>query len=175
MKIHIICNSKTGFTKQYADWISEEIGGSVQQYKGFSEAVINADDLVIFGSRLHAGKIEYLSKVKARLQNHRNFIVYTVGGVPGNVTEAVDKIWAGNFTEEELARIPRFYMQGGINYEKMGFLDRTMMKTAAKVMNRQNDMNAADKAFAKSIQNSYDISSREYIRPLVDYVRETYL
>ncbi len=28
MNVYIICNSKTGFTRRYADWIAEETGGS---------------------------------------------------------------------------------------------------------------------------------------------------
>ncbi len=167
MKTFIICNSKTGFTKQYADWIAEETGGVVLPYKGFAKTPIGTEDLVIFGSRLHAGRIEYLPKIKPLF---KNLIVFAVGGVPGSVTDAVEKIWAGNFTEEERARIPRFYMQGGICYEKMGFVDRTMMKAVAKLMSRQNDKDASEKAFASNIQNSYDISSREYIEPLVEHV-----
>ncbi len=164
MRTFIICNSKTGFTKRYAQWIAEETGGTILPYMGYSDAQISSGDLVIFGSRLHAGRIEHLDKIKRRFKS--GLIVFAVGGVPGDVTEALEKIWTRNFSEEERARIPHFYMQGGVNYEKMGFIDRTMMKTAAKVMSRQQD-----KGFAKSIQSSYDISSREYIKPLVDYVK----
>ncbi len=163
MKTFIVYNSKTGFTERYAQWIAEETGGTLLSYKKCSDAPIAPDDLVIFGSRLHAGKIEHFDKIKRRFTSR--LAVFAVGGVPGDVADALEKIWAGNFTEEERARIPHFYMQGGINYEKMGYIDRTMMKTAAKFMSRQQD-----KGFASMIQNSYDISSREYIRPLVDYV-----
>ncbi|HCC37472.1 MAG TPA: hypothetical protein DEQ14_07565 [Treponema sp.] len=170
MKIYIICNSKTGFTRRYADWIAEETGAVVIPYKKYDKTVINTEDAVIFGSHLHAGRIEYLDKIKARFKSHKKFAVFAAGGTPGASAESIEKVWNTNFTTEELVLIPHFYMQGGINYEKMGFLDRMLMKTVAKMMSKQRHLSAADAGFAEAIQNSYDISSREYIRPLVDYI-----
>ncbi len=172
MSIYIICNSKTGFTRRYADWIAEETGGTVLLYKELGNAAIGEDDPVIFGSRLHAGRIEYLDKIKPRFKNHKNFVVFATGGAPGNAIEAIEKVWNTNFTNEELAAIPHFYMQGGINYEKMGLLDRTMMKAAAKMMSKQKGLSAEDAGFRDAIKGSYDISSREYIKPLVEYIRK---
>jgi menaquinone-dependent protoporphyrinogen IX oxidase len=170
MKIYIICNSKTGFTRRYADWIAGETGGIVVPYKELGKTAIEAEDTVIFGSRLHAGRVEHLGKIKARFGNHR-LVVFAVGGAPNDAAEATDKIWSMNFTEEERTLIPHFYMQGGLNYEKMGFLDRTMMKTAAKMMSKQKSLGPEDAGFAEAIQNSYDISSREYIEPLLACVK----
>ncbi len=170
MKIYIICNSKTCFTQKYADWIAEETGGIVVPYKELSKTTISAEDTAIFGSRLHAGRIERLNKIKSRFRNRR-LIVFAVGGAPNDAASAIDKVWSANFTEDECASIPHFYMQGGINYEKMGFLDRMMMKTAAKIMSKQKHQNPEDAGFAEAIQSSYDISSREYIEPLVAHIK----
>ncbi len=173
MQIHIICNSKTGFTKRYADWIAKEIDAVVLPYSELPHTNIDINDVVIFGSRLHAGKIEYLEKIKRRFINHRHLIVFATGGVPASVTGATEKIWANNFTEEEIKRIPHFYMQGGINYEKMKFIDRTMMKVAAKIMSKSAEKNGTD-VDAQRIRQSYDIASREHITPLVDYILSHY-
>ena len=170
MKIYIICNSKTGFTRRYADWIAGETGGIVVPYKELGKAAINPEDTVIFGSRLHAGRIEYLDKIKARFGKHR-LIVFATGGAPNDAAEAIEKVWNTNFTEGERASIPHFYMQGGINYEKMSFLDKTLMKAVAKMMKKQKNLGPEDAVFKEAIQSSYDISSREYIQPLVAYVK----
>ncbi len=172
MKTYIICNGKTGFTQQYADWIAEETGGTVLPYKGFTKTAIDINDIVIYGSRVHIGKIEHLDKVKGAFQNHRNFAVFATGGMPAAAGEAVEKFWAENLTREELGKIPHFYMPGGINYEKMGAVERTLMKTFAKMMAGQKDKSDADAAFAARLQSSYDISSKEYIGPLVEAVQE---
>ncbi len=171
MNVYIICNSKTGFTRRYADWIAEETGGTVMSYEKLGKTGIDAEDIVIFGSRLHAGRIEYLDKIKARLKSHRRFIVFATGGAPNAAAEVHEKIRNMNFTEQERVTIPYFYMQGGLNYERMGMLDRILMKTAAKVMSNKKTLGPEDAGFAKAIRSSYDIASREYIRPLVEYLK----
>ena len=80
MKIIIFYNGKTGFTKRYADWIAEELHCDIKVYKDFEKTEISADDTVIFGSRIHAGRIEHLSKVKSRIKD--NLIVFAVGATP---------------------------------------------------------------------------------------------
>ncbi len=96
MKTYIICNSKTGFTRRYADWIAEETGGTVLPYADFTKATIGPDDLVIFGSRLHAGRIEHLEAIKRRFKNR--LIVFAVGGAPADIAGAAEKLWAENLS-----------------------------------------------------------------------------
>jgi menaquinone-dependent protoporphyrinogen IX oxidase len=169
MKTYIICNSKTGFTRRYADWIAEALGAAVLPYKEYAKTAISAEDCVIFGSRLYAGQIEHLGKMKARFRRHRRFIVFATGAVPAGATDAIARMWAENFTEDET--IPRFYMPGGLCYERMGFFDRTLMKMAAKMLGKQNESDPADAAAARRLQSSCDLSDRAHIEPLVAYVR----
>jgi len=62
-------------------------------------------------------------------------------------------------------------MPSGLNYEKMGFIDRIIMKIAVKIMSEKKDKNDNEAGFEQAIQNSHDISSRQSIMPLVDFVR----
>jgi menaquinone-dependent protoporphyrinogen IX oxidase len=174
MKIIVICNSKTGFTKRYADWIAEELNCNVLPYNDMPNTVINANDIVIFGSRVHAGKVEHLDKVKSRFGNQHNLIVFATGGTPASEVTTIEKIWKGNFTDTEMKLIPHFYIQSGVNYEKMGLVDRGIMKIAAGIMSIKKDKSDSEAGFEQAIQNSYDVSSREYIMPLVRFVRNNY-
>lgn len=62
-------------------------------------------------------------------------------------------------------------MQGGFNYEKMGILDRMIMKTLSKILSRKKDKSSDEAGFEQAIGSSYDISSREYIAPLIQFVK----
>ena len=179
MKVILVYNSKSGFTKRYADWIAEETDCDVKPYRDFEQMDIGAEDIVIFGSRVHAGRIEHLNKVKARMGRHpkQNFIVFATGATPAVAEDAVQKIWDSNFSETERQSIPHFYMQSGLDYQKMGFVDRMLMKMVAKLMSKKKGTLSQDKSdeetgFAQAIQDSYDISSKEYVMPLVTYVNE---
>ena len=176
MKIIVVCNSKTGFTKRYVDWIAEELNCDVHSYKDFSKTVMETDDIIIFCSRVHAGKIEYLNKIKPYFYNQSKkiFIVVATGATPAAAEDVINKIWANNFTETEIKSIPHFYMQSGLDYEKMGFADRTIMKIVSKFMSGKKDKTDNEAGFEQAIQNSYDISSREYIMPLIRFIKDNF-
>ena len=62
-------------------------------------------------------------------------------------------------------------MQSGLCYEKMSLADRLMMKVAAVMVRNKKNKTAQDIAFEQAIRSSYDISSIEYIEPLVSYLK----
>ena len=173
MKTIIVYNGKTGFTKKYADWIAEELKCSILSYEYFTKKVIEENDIIIFGSRVHAGKIEHLQKLKSQFVNKSNqkLIVFACGATPVFEKKAIDKIWINNLSESEIKSIPHFYFQSGLNYEKMGFLDRTIMKTVAKLMSKKQNKTNEEAGFTQAVQRSYDISFKEFIFPLVNCVK----
>ena len=64
MKGIIIYKSRTGFTKRYAQWISEELKYDIESYQDIRKDSIDQYDLVIYGGNLYAGKIDGLAKIK---------------------------------------------------------------------------------------------------------------
>ena len=68
MKTIIIYKSRTGFTKRYAQWIAEELTCEIADYSDISKVDLDNFDLIIYGSRVHAGKIDSLNKVKELLK-----------------------------------------------------------------------------------------------------------
>ena len=176
MKIIIIYNSKTGFTKKYVDWIVEEIKCDVKSYKDIAKIVIETDDIIIFCSRIHAGKIEYLNKIKSNFYNHsrKNLIVVATGATPAFEEEVINKNWINNFTETELESIPHFYLQSGLDYKKMGFVDRNLMKIIAKLLSGKKNKTETEKGFEQAIKHSHDISSKEYIMPLINFIKDNF-
>lgn len=173
MRIIVIYKSKTGFTKRYAEWIAEELKCDILDYKNLSRSSIAEYDFVIYGSRVHAGKIDGIKKIKALFSDNEmsKLIIFATGATPLEVEDVINTIWKSNFSNEELKIISHFYMQGGLNYEKMGILDRMIMKILAKILSRKKDKSSDEAGFEQAIGSSYDISSREYIAPLIQFVK----
>lgn len=178
-KTAVIFNSKTGFTQKYALWIAEETNATAI---GFNECtkkrvkeILSEYDTVIFGSRLHAGIIEGLSKAKRLFGTEKNrFIIFITGAAPADAPKTEDtlkKVWEQNLTAEERGRIPHFYMQAGLCYEKMPFIDKIMMKGLASMLKKKKDKDEKAAAMAKVIESSFDISDRKYITPLTEYLK----
>ncbi|KAB3533450.1 hypothetical protein F8154_10635 [Alkaliphilus pronyensis] len=174
MKTIVIYKSKTGFTKMYAEWIGEELNCDISSYENFPLSTIAEYDCVIYGSRVHAGKVDGIKEIKELFVGciTTKLVVFATGGTPLEAKDVINKIWQRVFSEKELKTIPHFYMQSGLNYKKMSFGDRTIMKTLAKILGRKKIKNSAETGCEKAIANSYDISSRKYIVPLVEFVKE---
>lgn len=173
MKIIVIYKSKTGFTKRYAQWIAEELKCDMVSYEKVSAASIAEYDCVIYGGGIYAGKIGGLKKIKPLLANKpkTKFIVFATGATPSAAEEVINTTWKVNFTEEELEEVPHFYMQSGLSYEKMGFFDRLMMKAFSKMLSKKEDKSTEEVGTQLAIIRSHDISSKEFIEPIVKFVR----
>ena len=174
MKSIVIYNSQTGFTKQYAEWISEAAGCECVSLKKAGKIKLADYDAIVFGSWFMAGGIQKLpwfkKQIPALAQAGKKLIVFAVGASPvksPEVAVAMGRI----FTEEEKKLVKVFYCQGGLRYEKMNFFSRFMLKMFAKAIASKKDASESDKKTAEMISHSYDISDKKYIEPIVAEVK----
>lgn len=177
-KTAIIYKSSTGFTKKYAEMLSAETGATLTDFKSCSkkqaEKLLQENDIIIFGSRLHAGTIDGFKKARDMFYNKgKNFIIFATGAMPAAAEseDTLKQVWEKNLSPQELNNIPHFYFQGGLCYEKMSFLDRFLMKGLRTMLKNKKNKTDADIETEKMIAASFDISSKEYISPLLDYLR----
>lgn len=123
MKVLVTYQSKTGFTKKYAEWISEELKCDLKELKNVKD--VNDYDLVIHGGWIMGGVIKGVKKIKKL--NPKKLIVFGVGLTPKKDLNA-DKMIKDNKLEDTLF----FYFEGGTNPKKMGFFGRTIVKLVTK-------------------------------------------
>ena len=174
MNIKLVYKSKSGFTKRYAEWIARETDCELIPLKRSNAASVSGCDIFIYGSRVHAGRVDGLSKARELFvrSGAKHMIVFATGGMPNSAVDTLEEMWRNNLTADEMKEIPRFYMQAGICYEKLGPIDKAMMKMAASMMAKQADTNPTGQPMASALQGSYDISDRQFIAPLVAALKE---
>lgn len=175
-QIVVIYKSVTGFTRQYAQWIGQALDCPVLDFKAASVQAVGESAVMIFGGRLHAGRIDGLKQAKALFAQSKakRLAVFATGATPSAAQETIAQVWNANFTPEELAHIPHFYMQSGLRYEKMSLGDRLMMKVFAAMIAGKKDKSNYEASMGKSLGRSWDSSSREYIAPLTAWaLKET--
>ena len=174
MNALIIYKSKTGFTKWYAEFIAKEVDCNLMDFKEVTTEIMSGYDVVVYGGGLYAGMINGYKKAKKMFEKSsaKRLILFATGGTPNEARKKIDEVWKNNLSAEELQSIPHFYMQGGICYEKMSFSNRTIMKMMSKVLDKKKNMDSADEGFAQAIKSSYDITSCEYAKPLIECLLE---
>lgn len=172
-KMIVVYKSSTGFTKKYAELIAERMECALADYRNVSADMLSGYDVVIFGTRAHAGMIDGYRKAKKLFERSgiATLVLFVTGAMPNTATATVEAFWEQNLPEGEREKIPHFYMQSGLCYEKMSLTDRLMMKVAAVMVKNKKDKTAEDIAFEQAIKSSYDISSAKYIEPLVSYLK----
>ncbi len=169
----VLYNSWTGFTQRYAGLIGKALDCPVHALKD-APADLSQYGAVVFGSRLHAGSFDGWKKAQKLLTQRgaKKLVVFATGAMPNEAEDQIQKVWAQNLTPEEQKTIPHFYLQAGLCYEKMGGVDRAMMKFAAWAMTRKKAKTPEDKAFQNAIASSYDISDPKYIQPIVSFLQQ---
>ena len=174
MKSIVIYNSKTGFTKKYADWISEAAGCEAVPLKKAGKIKLAEYDAIVFGSWCMAEAITKLAWFKKQFPGlaavGKKLCVFLVGASPAEAPEAQAAL-RKNFTDDEWSKIKAFYCPGGLNYEKMGWSSRTMLKMFVKMLSNKKDITEKELAQVQMLAKSYDISDKKYIEPIVAEIK----
>ena len=167
MKAVVVYYSKTGFSRRYAEWISEELACKAVSYEDRGSIKWDQYDVILFGGGFHAGKINGLKWFKAKLPElaGKKIIVFATGSMPPEAAE-VETTMKANFTQTQWNQVKTFYLWGGLCYEKMDSRDKLMMSVLRKALKilKKTEM-------LEAVSSSYDKASKEYLAPLLQYVR----
>jgi hypothetical protein len=171
--IIILYNSKTGFTRKYAELLALESGCTAMPLKS-APSDLSQYSAVAFGSRLRAGFLDGWKKAQKLLQGRgaRKLVLFATGAMPNEAEDKIRQVWEQNLSPAERDAIPHFYLQAGLCREKLGAGDRAMLGVAYWAIGRKKDKTPEDQAFLDGISRSYDISDPKYLAPLADCLRK---
>lgn len=169
MNAVIIYNSKTGFTRRYANWLSDGLECPAIPVHQVKESDYKDAALIIFASWLHAGRISKLDWFEALPLAGKSRALLVVGAAP----EGVDQIRAALAAKKgDIKDIPAFYAQGGLNYEKMTFGDKVMMKMFSSMLRKKKDKSPQEAEMARVVSRSFDGSDKAWLEPLIVWAKE---
>lgn len=174
MKTAVIYNSQTGFTKKYAEWISEAVGADCFELRTAKKQNFDRYDAIVFGGWACAGSISKISWFKSNIDkwSGKMLVIFCTGGSPAESPE-METFLSNNFSESEREKVHVFYCPGGFNYEKMSAGSKLMMKMFQKMVAAKKDKTEADIEMLKMISHSYDISDKKYIEPIIKLLHDT--
>ena len=167
----IIYGSHYGTTKQYAKELSRRTNIEAISFKNVKE--INDYDNIIYLGGLYAGGVLGMSKTIKKLNNivNKKIIIVTVG-----LSDPMDEVNKNNIrnnikkqiSKEIFEKAKIFHLRGGIDYSKLNFAHKTMMKllyNAVKNLPKEKQT-AEDRAMIETYNqkvNFVDFSSLDKI------------
>lgn len=157
----IVYESKTGFTKRYADMLGAKTNFKVYSVKEFSK--VGQNEEILFLGWMKVGKIQGLNKL-------RNYSIKAVcGSGTGRTAEPS--------TEEVISRnkiegLPFFYLRGGcFPMKDLKGLDKIMMSMFVKMLKSSKDKDEKTEEAVVIIEKGFNGVKEENLEPVLKWLR----
>ena len=172
-------NSKYGFTKKYVDWLVPELNADAYPVKKIKALMLDNYDVIILGSGLFGGNItgkDILISNAEKLKN-KKLLIFTCGIADVENEESMKEINSkilSDMSEELIPRLKIFNLQGGINYQKLSFKHRFLMKFMYKALSHKasSDLTTDNIKFLESYGKNSDYTDKKNITGIIDYVKQ---
>lgn len=174
-KTVIFYQSGTGFTRQYAQWLARDLGCQAvdledrKALQTLAATGFEGFDTALFGGWFHAGGIrglKWLEKQLPRLKGKR-LAVFAVGASPAE-DPGVARALAENLPGPKWDGVARFYLRGGLCYEKMGLADRFLMCLFRRMVRKKE---GADSETYRGVCHSFSALDRSALAPIIAWAK----
>jgi menaquinone-dependent protoporphyrinogen IX oxidase len=157
--------SKYGSTKQYAEWIHQEMKGDLVNIENGDKPDLARYDILIIGGYVRAGNIviapfikDHWSEIKGK-----KIILFTTSGTPPRHPK-IQSIYEKSLPEEMRNEIKYFPLHGRISGKDLTLFDQFLI-AVGKIMEQ-------DETLKKDMGKDFDGVQRESLLPLFEYVKE---
>ncbi|MBD5138686.1 MAG: hypothetical protein HDT24_05185 [Ruminococcus sp.] len=173
-KIAVVYSSKSGHTKQYADWLKEEVGDiDVIPVASFSPSQTMAYKLVIFACGVYGDKLSIMDYVKKNItaMAPQKTMIMAVTWYTNDSEEAKQKLIEENYPEQfKSGNVPIFVLNSGVDKKSLSAMDK-MKLTAAQVMIDKKDGRSTDDINALAIIKGYsDQTSKDNLASIIQAI-----
>lgn len=159
----IVYTSATGFTKQYAEMLSQELQIAALPLSDAKKSLEKGEEIIYMGW-LNGGKVEGL---KSATSHFRIIAVCAVGMGSPTATVTHDIRSANGFS------CPCFYLQGGFDMSKLTGINKVKMQMVFSSFSKQlpppEKRNAEENKMYDLFVNGGSFVSREKLRIVVDW------
>ncbi len=175
MKTVVIYKSKYGSTKQYAEWIAEELSADLFDAKSINAEKLMEYDTVIYGGGLYAEVIAGVTLITKNMDilAGKKLIVYTTGITPLDCRDYYDRLVLDkNFKGDTREKVKVFNFLGKMILEELTLPHRTAIKALKKLMSGKENPTEMEKLLVKLCDADGDFTDRGAIAELIEYAKE---
>lgn len=156
----IFYESKTGFTKKYADMFAAKTGLKAFRVNEFSD--VHPDEEIIFFGWMKAGKIQGLN----RMRNYK--IIAVCGSGTGRTAEPSTETV---IIKNKIGHVPFFYLRGGcFPLKELKGMDRLMLSVFLKFLKSRKDKDEKLVEAISIVENGFDGVKEEQLEPVFEWL-----
>jgi menaquinone-dependent protoporphyrinogen IX oxidase len=175
LKSIIIYTSKTGYTKQYAQMLSQSLQCPLISRKELASVKLGDYDRIIYGGGIRATKICGLRSMLSRFRtlSDKEIIIFAVGATSKS-PEYRDDLKHKNLTEQNLD-YPFFYFQGGFDPDRLSYFMRYMLRKVKKsILKKQaknpDSLDQGDKDFLDFFHTPHSNVDKGNLEEMLDFI-----
>jgi menaquinone-dependent protoporphyrinogen IX oxidase len=168
MSILVLYHTKYGSTKQYAQWIAQDLGAELSPVLAYDPQKLASVDTVIFGASIRMGKLQQADFLRKHspILLQKKLIIFSVSAAPPEDPEI--RTYYENSVPENLRRHATFVALPG-RVTPLSALDNFLMlfpktMTALKAFMTKDPK---DIAIAEGIRKQFDHVNRAAIEPIL--------
>ena len=165
MDVKLLYVSRTRFTKQYAAYIADKLKLQAIEYK--KGCGLNKNDYIIFCSSVFGGNITGLTDIRNEV-DQRKIRVLACGIVPPS-SEVISQLAKENHIDAEQI----YYVPGGLDYSKLNFLKRSILKKVKSSLEKKAVRSADEEETLRRLNVGGSFVDFSYCDALIkDYLNE---
>lgn len=169
----VVYRSGSGFTKNYATWLAQELKCELRQGKETKVNHLLAYDTIIYGGGLYATGISGLKLITKNYEQlkDKKIIVFAVGASPVR-EETTEFVHKGNIPAEMFDKVKFFYLRGGFDYNRLNPIMKFLMKLRKLQLQMIKNPDSDAKGMIASYEHPLDFTNIKYIKPILESVEE---
>lgn len=178
MGIAVVYCSQTGFTKRYAEWLAEDLGCEAIPYAERNRIDLGELETLVFCSWFHATSIKGAKWLKRAMREYPELqaVVLATGATPMPCemwsASEIEEAFGRAFPEEEYPSLPRFYCQGGFDFDRLGAADKIAMRMFFKANGKAAETDPKAAEMLRAMEEGFDGTRREYLEPALACIRQ---
>ena len=164
MKGIIIYKGRYGATKQYAEWLGEELKIPAFSAENVKEEISDYDFLII-GSSVYIGKLEIRNWLKRNLQSisKKKIFFFQVSATPPDETEKLESYLESAISKEMRQKMEICFLPGKFDIKSMSWMDRFLLRMGARL--------TKDPVAKKEMLTEYNHVRKENLANLIEKVK----
>lgn len=175
----ILYCSQTGFTKKYAEWLSEDLACEALPYAQRGQLDLDALDLLVFCSWFHAASVKGAKWLKEAMVQHPGLKVVVVvtgaSAMPGDPLSRegeVEEAFRRTFPADEYPELPWFYCRGGFDFSRLGAADKVAMRMFFHMNGKKAQDDPVLAQQLQAMEAGFDGMERAYLDPVLSCIQQ---
>ncbi len=168
----VVFCSQTGSAETYAHWLAEDLEYSAVSISEMNRRGAECDPIVLCGW-FHAASLKGSKEFKTYMAAHpeKRYAVVCVGATPMPCerwpASEHETAFRRSFPAEDYPDLPWCYCQGGFHFERLGIVDKMMMRAYFRMLGKSaREGSSRDAEALANMQKGFNGCNRAYLEPI---------